>query len=146
MNHLSSTSLLENLYVAHKLRCDLHILHTTCTEEKEYTKLPRTKQRAMKLLKAIMVAVSMRSVLSFVPAVVTATGKNGLSNTAATTAVTTQRHLFNQLFSSSTTSNSKYPIMADESIMSKKQHGTSDEPVQKNLRWNCDNDTADRIW
>ena len=100
----------------------------------------------MKLLKAIMVAVSMRSVLSFVPAVVTATGKNGLSNTAATTAVTTQRHLFNQLFSSSTTSNSKYPIMADESIMSKKQHGTSDEPVQKNLRWNCDNDTADRIW
>ena len=40
---------------------------------------------------------------------------------------------------------SKYPIMADESIMSKKAHGTSDSPVQKELRWNCDYETADRI-
>jgi peptide methionine sulfoxide reductase MsrB len=35
--------------------------------------------------------------------------------------------------------------MGDESIMSPKAHGTSEVPVQKNLRWGCDYDTADRI-
>jgi len=35
--------------------------------------------------------------------------------------------------------------MGDESIMSQKKHGTSDVPVQKDLRWNCDYETADRI-
>ena len=29
--------------------------------------------------------------------------------------------------------------------MSPKAHGTSEVPVQKDLRWNCDYDTADRI-
>ena len=29
--------------------------------------------------------------------------------------------------------------------MSPKAHGTSDKPVQKDLRWNVDRDTADRI-
>lgn len=32
-----------------------------------------------------------------------------------------------------------------ESIMKEKAHGTSDAPVQKNLRWQCDENTADRI-
>ena len=36
-------------------------------------------------------------------------------------------------------------VMGDESIMSKKAHGTSAVPVQDNLRWNCDGKTADRI-
>lgn len=36
-------------------------------------------------------------------------------------------------------------VMGDESIMSQKTHGTSEVPVQKNLRWNCDNEVADRI-
>lgn len=36
-------------------------------------------------------------------------------------------------------------VMGDESIMSPKAHGTSNTPVQRNLRWNCDFDTADRI-
>jgi len=36
-------------------------------------------------------------------------------------------------------------VMGDESIMSQKKHGTSDVPVQKDLRWNCDYETADRI-
>jgi peptide methionine sulfoxide reductase MsrB len=40
---------------------------------------------------------------------------------------------------------SKLPLMADESVMSMKAHGTSDKPVQKNLRWSCDYETADRI-
>ncbi|KAL3781105.1 hypothetical protein ACHAW5_005012 [Stephanodiscus triporus] len=36
-------------------------------------------------------------------------------------------------------------VMGSESIMSKKAHGTSSVPVQKNLRWKCDRDVADRI-
>lgn len=36
-------------------------------------------------------------------------------------------------------------VMGDESIMSPKSHGTSDTPVQSNLRWDCDYETADRI-
>ena len=35
--------------------------------------------------------------------------------------------------------------MGDESIMSKKAHGTSAVPIQKNLRWNCDESTANQI-
>jgi hypothetical protein len=38
-----------------------------------------------------------------------------------------------------------YPIIGDESIMKEKAHGTSATPVQKDLRWNCDVNTADRI-
>jgi hypothetical protein len=37
------------------------------------------------------------------------------------------------------------PIMGDENIMAPKAHGTSDTPVQKDLRWDCDNKLADRI-
>ena len=36
-------------------------------------------------------------------------------------------------------------VMGDENIMSKKEHGTSATPVQSNLRWGCDSETADRI-
>ena len=39
----------------------------------------------------------------------------------------------------------KYPVVGEETIMSAKKHGTSDVPVQENLRWGCDRDTADRI-
>jgi hypothetical protein len=39
----------------------------------------------------------------------------------------------------------KLPIQGDESIMSEKKHGTSETAVQKDLRWGCDYDTADRI-
>lgn len=51
-------------------------------------------------------------------------------------------HVFDRLFSTNT--NSQYPVIADESVMSKKAHGTSEKPVQKDLRWKCDFDTADR--
>lgn len=36
-------------------------------------------------------------------------------------------------------------VMGDEKIMSKKAHGTSATPVQDNLRFNVDRETADRI-
>jgi peptide methionine sulfoxide reductase MsrB len=52
--------------------------------------------------------------------------------------------VFDKLFGSSTSS-PEYPIYADESVMSQKQHGTSEKPVQQNLRWACDYETADRI-
>ena len=44
--------------------------------------------------------------------------------------------------------NKSYPapcVMGDESIMSQKSHGTSNCPVQSNLRWGCDEEVADRI-
>lgn len=43
------------------------------------------------------------------------------------------------------TSSPSLPIVADDSVMNPKAHGTSSVPVQKNLRWNCENDLADRI-
>lgn len=46
---------------------------------------------------------------------------------------------------STNTTVTKLPVLGSESIMSKKKHGTSDTPVQSNLRWNCNWDTADRI-
>lgn len=39
----------------------------------------------------------------------------------------------------------KLPIPGNEAMMSKKTHGTTDEPVQKELMWNVDRDTADKI-
>lgn len=36
-------------------------------------------------------------------------------------------------------------VMGDESIMSPKSHGTSNTPVQENLRWDCDRKVADNI-
>lgn len=36
-------------------------------------------------------------------------------------------------------------VPGSEDIMKPKAHGTSEKPVQKPLRWNCDWDTADRI-
>jgi hypothetical protein len=47
--------------------------------------------------------------------------------------------------STSKGSDGTYPIYADESVMSQKDHGTCVAPVQKKLRWNCDVGTADRI-
>ena len=40
----------------------------------------------------------------------------------------------------------QYPcVPGTEEIMKPKAHGTSETPVQKNLRWGCDWDTTDRI-
>mmetsp|Transcript_16033 Transcript_16033/g.18303 ORF Transcript_16033/g.18303 Transcript_16033/m.18303 type:complete len:212 (-) Transcript_16033:261-896(-) len=86
-------------------------------------------------LNLIMLSLLGNKVMGFGPTVFKA-GTSGSTDV-------TQRNLFNRLFGSS--ASSQYPIMADESMMSQKSHGTSESPVQKNLRWNCDNDTADRI-
>lgn len=37
------------------------------------------------------------------------------------------------------------PVMGDESIMAPKAHGTTETPVQENLRWDVDVRLADRI-
>jgi hypothetical protein len=36
-------------------------------------------------------------------------------------------------------------VMGEESIMSPKSHGTSEVPVQEDLRWDCDVKVADNI-
>jgi len=36
-------------------------------------------------------------------------------------------------------------VMGEETIMAPKQHGTSANPVQDNLRWSCDGKVADKI-
>lgn len=68
-------------------------------------------------------------------------------HTSTKTSTATRLHLFDKLFSTKqpTDGGSEYPIMAEESVMSQKAHGTSEQPVQKSLRWNCDYDTSDRI-
>ena len=38
-----------------------------------------------------------------------------------------------------------FPVVGDKSIMKKKAHGTSETPVQKNLRWSCNVKQADKI-
>jgi hypothetical protein len=35
-----------------------------------------------------------------------------------------------------------FPVVGGKSIMKKKAHGTSETPVQKNLRWSCDRKEA----
>eukprot|EP00008_Paramoeba_atlantica_P004594 CAMPEP_0201488818 /NCGR_PEP_ID=MMETSP0151_2-20130828/19573_1 /ASSEMBLY_ACC=CAM_ASM_000257 /TAXON_ID=200890 /ORGANISM="Paramoeba atlantica, Strain 621/1 / CCAP 1560/9" /LENGTH=161 /DNA_ID=CAMNT_0047874187 /DNA_START=69 /DNA_END=554 /DNA_ORIENTATION=+ len=42
-------------------------------------------------------------------------------------------------------SDQKYPIVGPDSLMSKKEHGTSAKPVQDNLRWGVDQEQADKI-
>ena len=39
----------------------------------------------------------------------------------------------------------EYVQFCNEDTMSQKAHGTSDAPVQKDLRWSVSRDTADRI-
>jgi len=46
---------------------------------------------------------------------------------------------------SAATTAGKYPVFGDDSLMSPKSHGTCARPVMKNLRWNLDYDTADKI-
>ena len=79
---------------------------------------------------ALGVSTSMHSSAGFVAPSVKSVGKN------------TQRQLFNFF---GTASSSKYPVYAEETVMSQKAHGTSEKPVQKDLRWNCDFEVADRI-
>jgi len=47
--------------------------------------------------------------------------------------------------SGASASASRLPIQCSEEVMSKKAHGTCEKPVQSNLRWGCDFETADRI-
>lgn len=97
----------------------------------------------MKLLNVALVAATAATTVSAFasPSLPRSIGSTGRSSS---TGRSVQRNLFNKLFSSSPNT-SKYPVVADESVMSKKAHGTSEKPVMKNLRWKCDFDTADRI-
>lgn len=82
---------------------------------------------------SLWAAASIRSVRAFLPA--------GVPQRQSSKPL----FLLDKLFSTATKQDSQYPVYADESVMSKKAHGTSEKPVQQKLRWNCDFDTADRI-
>jgi hypothetical protein len=45
----------------------------------------------------------------------------------------------------STEESKLYPVYGRKDIMSNKKHGTSDTPVQLDLRWNCNRNEADKI-
>mmetsp|Transcript_15874 Transcript_15874/g.25182 ORF Transcript_15874/g.25182 Transcript_15874/m.25182 type:complete len:177 (+) Transcript_15874:36-566(+) len=40
---------------------------------------------------------------------------------------------------------SQYPVIGNKAIMSKKKNGSTEEPVQEKLKWNCDRKIAVRI-
>jgi hypothetical protein len=84
----------------------------------------------------------LRSTLGFVVRPNAVTRITTGTSTATATTTTTERSLFNRLFSNPAAT-SQYPVTASEDVMSQKKHGTSEKPVQKNLRWNCDFETAE---
>lgn len=80
----------------------------------------------------VAMTLAFRSASAFAPATIHPTR-------AAATSTSSRLAVFG------TKADSKYPVMADEAVMSPKTHGTSEKPVQEKLRWNCDFETADRI-
>lgn len=87
---------------------------------------------------ALLMATSLRSASSFAtPSMFGVAARRGAAGNGAA-----RLFLFDKLFS---TASGKLPVMADEAVMNEKAHGTSEKPVQKNLRWSCDYETADRI-
>lgn len=88
------------------------------------------------IMSSLWAAASIRSVRAFLPAGVPAQKRNGALQPL---------FLLDKVFGSNAATSSPYPVYAEESVMSPKAHGTSEEPVQKNLRWACDYETADRI-
>jgi hypothetical protein len=71
-------------------------------------------------------------------------GKFGLRFATATGVSLLVSAAFDQVLKAAA-SGGGYPVYGDESIMSKKEHGTASRPVQDNLRWSVDRATADRI-
>lgn len=77
---------------------------------------------------------------------------SGMARSSAAFATSPQRpfssgsrlFLLDRLFGTTSTTQG-LPIVCEDSVMNQKAHGTSEKPVQKELRWNCDYNTADRI-
>ena len=137
--------------------------HDTTQQNKTHQVNPKTSNRfplrqKMKITSAAATSIMLsatvgtalvRSTVGFVvrgptnnAAVLATSPVNGNGGSVSTT--TTQRSLFNRLFSNPAAT-SQYPIMASEEVMSQKKHGTSEKPVQKDLRWNCDFETAEYV-
>jgi hypothetical protein len=103
----------------------------------------------MKMLQHMLSTSLVLSASAFVPLSVRAANRNAAASTVR------GLHLFDKLFGSGSgsspadattgASQASYPVLAADSIMSPKAHGTSAQPVQTRLRWNCDYATADRI-
>ena len=65
--------------------------------------------------------------------------------TAARKPFLLKMNILRQLFGGGGPAFAEPCVIGDESIMSKKAHGTSEVPVQENLRWGCNREVADRI-
>ena len=90
------------------------------------------------IMSTLWAAASIRSIRAFLP--------SSVPHQRQQAGAKKPLFLLDKVFGSNTAAkNSKYPVYAEESVMSKKAHGTSEKPVMKELRWNCDYDTADRI-
>jgi peptide methionine sulfoxide reductase MsrB len=91
------------------------------------------------------VLFTVRSVSAFA-SLPSSTSRSSVLSSSAAAAKSKNGRLFllDKLFGTSTSAG-KLPILAEESVMSPKQHGTSEKPVQSQLRWDCDFQTADRI-
>eukprot|EP00591_Stephanopyxis_turris_P011002 CAMPEP_0195513482 /NCGR_PEP_ID=MMETSP0794_2-20130614/5126_1 /TAXON_ID=515487 /ORGANISM="Stephanopyxis turris, Strain CCMP 815" /LENGTH=206 /DNA_ID=CAMNT_0040641501 /DNA_START=42 /DNA_END=662 /DNA_ORIENTATION=- len=79
---------------------------------------------------------------------VSISGSNARSFSSAVTAFVSSpgaRRTFGTTAASLNAASGPLPIKGGEEIMSQKAHGTSEKPVQKDLLWGCDNETADRI-
>jgi hypothetical protein len=88
------------------------------------------------LMASLLAAASLRSIRAFLPASVPTSRRSNAVKPL---------FLLDQLFGSNKAASSEYPIYAEESAMAPKEHGTSPAPVQKDLLWGCDYETADRI-
>jgi hypothetical protein len=68
----------------------------------------------------------------------------GIYSAAHNPSKTTKLHTHKQNNTMTVSAATKLPVMAEESIMAPKEHGTSATPVQSDLRWGCQNQLADR--
>lgn len=98
----------------------------------------------MQLIRSIvMLAATLRTASCF--SAVPVAFRSAAATATTTSSTTTSLGLLNKLFSTDSKGSGEFPVMCEEAVMSAKKHGTSDAPVQTNLRWACDFETADRI-
>lgn len=85
------------------------------------------------------------SLLALTSFVVGTTARIEMNSAAAFLTVASMRSVSSSTTSMMAEKEKTLPVMGTEDIMKAKAHGTSEKAVMKDLRWGCDNETADRI-
>ena len=102
--------------------------------------LLRKKEKSMAIaLKALIAVILVASLATTSLAFRTQKTQQQKTNTQV------QMGLLDSLFNVNGKKYAEPCVMGDESIMKPKKHGTSDTPVQQNLRWGVDRKKADQI-